>query len=484
MIRPTPLRFLRNGPPTRRDVLRYGALGTGSLLLACGNPRIQSSDEPHPHGGAADADGGTTAADAGTEPLPPPVDHPEDVPEATSFPLGVASGDVTSSRAVLWTQHVGLPSLRLFVWQMEGEVHYRVGEREVTRGPAGFISVDVEGLASGARYRYAFVEVTDGQIVARSPIGRFRAAPDPSSTQALVIGAVACTKQGRALEPLMHAAGREDLDAFILLGDTSYNDGAKSLVEYRAKWTESQLRPAYRDLKARTSVVATWDDHEVDNGWNPETLPAAQKDAALQAMFEFLPIRRSDAAPQRLWRSLKWGKSAELFVLDSRGERKPSTRTTESAEYLSRAQMDWLKAGLAQSDAVFKIVVSSVPIGAFPFSTFSDGWTKYPAARREILEHVDDNGLEGVVWLSGDFHLGSVGRVSSSGAGQNTLEVLAGPGGQTSNYGYTLLDAPQFDWATGDNNYVALHLDPSRRELRTVFHDGSGAVLFDRAYTL
>ena len=75
------------------------------------------------------------------------------------------------------------------------------------------------------------------------------------------------------------------------------------------------------------------------------------------------------AAPDRIWRSFRWGHSAEVFVLDCRGERRPSTRSvnpTRESVYISRAQMDWLKAGLRASPAVFKFIVNSVPIYGRP----------------------------------------------------------------------------------------------------------------------
>ena len=61
-------------------------------------------------------------------------------------------------------------------------------------------------------------------------------------------------------------------------------------------------------------------------------------------------------AATRMWRSFRWGRTLELFVLDTRGERRPSTRHTPHAEYLSPAQFAWLTDGLARSDAAFKFV--------------------------------------------------------------------------------------------------------------------------------
>src|SRR5688572_20487700 len=109
-------------------------------------------------------------------------DDPETIPQAPQprFPLGVASGDVSTAGAVLWTRYTGTAALFAAVWEMDGDDYVeRVALVPVTPAGGGFAHVDVAELTPGARHRYVFVELSGGQAVARSPIGRFRAAlPD------------------------------------------------------------------------------------------------------------------------------------------------------------------------------------------------------------------------------------------------------------------------------------------------------------------
>jgi alkaline phosphatase D len=184
---------------------------------------------------------------------------------------------------------------------------------------------------------------------------------------------------------------------------------------------------------------------------------------------------------------VRWGKTLELFVLDGRGERRPSTRNSPAAEYLSRAQLDWLKRGLLESDAVFKLIMNSVPISDFPhlFDVLTvDRWEGYPAQREELLGFIDEMAIDGVVWVAGDFHLASMGRVAASGAGSTQLEVLVGPGGQNGNVLAGTLGPPQFDWSSRENNYTELALDPERRTVDVRYHDGGGRLLATRTYTV
>lgn len=476
---------------SRRQFLRVTALGSAGLLLGCERPAGVGGEAtdggvpPGDEGLALGDDAGVQGVDAGP---PPPPDEPERLAEAFNFPSGLASGDLEPTRGVLWTQYLGTAALRLRVWRMEQDVYAeRVADTLVTPADGGFVHLDVAGLTPGQRYRYAFFEEgLTGELLARSAIGRFRAALAPGQKEKVTLGACSCTKQGFTPSPLRRAGERTDLDAFLLLGDTSYNDGADTLAEYRTLWASNLGSPEYRTLRASTSVLATWDDHEVTNDFNPETIAPAKLATARQAYFEALPLRRDATNPDRLWKSMRWGDTVEVFVLDGRGERKPSTRFNgQPQQYLSPEQLAWLKAGLKASTAVFKVIMNSVPITDFGFSVFTgDGWLSYPQQRTEILSWVEDEQLTGVLWVSGDHHFASVGKVSLLGAGRGALEVLAGPGGQSANPAWVGLRPPRWDYATGTNNYLTLELDPATRGVRLAFHDGGGVQLFAKDYTL
>jgi len=487
--------------PTRREFLEAAAAGAATLALgACGDDEI-IPDAP------ADVDAAGPAPDAGPVPdagpdsdadllpdaaapdaMPPPVMPPELTPASTAFGLGIASGDVTHERALLWARYDAAMPLRVVVWEMDGDVYdRRVFSADVAPADGGFVHVDADGLTPGARYRYAFFELDAGERFARSPIGRFRAALAPDAVEPLRFGAVSCAENGRDFLTLEHAGARADLDAFLLVGDTIYADSATDLASYRVKWAENLATTGYRTLRAATSVLATWDDHEVENNWNPETLDPAQVAAARQALFENLPLRRDAVAPDRVWKSVRWGLTAEVFVLDCRGERLPSTRLDPDAQYISPEQMEWLKQGLADSPCVFKVIINSVPITNFPVLfdlAAQDRWEGYPAQRDELLQHVADLEIPGILWVAGDFHLASMGHVDTDGLGADQVEVLVGPAAQTGNPLAVTLGAPQFDWASSDNNFTTIDLDPDSGEATIIYYGEDGGILATRTYAL
>jgi alkaline phosphatase D len=403
-------------------------------------------------------------------------------PASEAFPLGVASGDTTPSGAVLWTRVASGRPVRATVWRADSTDDAAAAVVLVEPGDDGLVHLEVSGLSPGTWHRYRFAEWDGVSEGARSDEGRFRTALGPDDVAPLRVGAVSCTHQRFPLEPLLRAAERTDLDAFLVLGDYLYADGAKATGEFRQVWHQALGRHPHQRLRASTSLIAAWDDHEVVDNFTgaDRNAPVAEGRARF---FDYQPVRRVADAPERLWRSLRWGRTAEFFVLDCRGERRPS-----EGRYVSDAQLDWLEGALAQSPCAFKVVLNSVPITDFPGSLFGlqlhDRWQGYPAQRERLLRFIDERRLGGVLWVSGDFHLGTVGRVSRQGPGAAAIEALVGPGGQRGNVSPTYPSPPQFDFATAENNVVFIDLDPATVTARLQYVSGAGAVLADRAYVL
>src|SRR5262249_4353565 len=69
------------------------------------------------------------------------------------------------------------------------------------------------------------------------------------------------------------------------------------------------------------SVDAAWGDHEVRNDYTRDELPASQLDAAYRAFTDYEPI--APGSGRRLYRSFRWGRNLEIFLLDERSYRSP-----------------------------------------------------------------------------------------------------------------------------------------------------------------
>ena len=469
------------------SVADAAAMDSGRPDIDSGSPEI-SIDASADAGSARDA--GAPTNDSGPEPSVAPND-PTSVPWSDRFNLSVASGDPTMNGAMLWTHYAARSSSPLWLAVYRDGIDRPVHERPVMPDSRGFVLPDVSQLTANAWHRYAFFErSSSGELIGRSGIGRFRTTPSPEASPVVRLGASSCNHNDYNADTLHRAAERSDLDAFVLLGDSTYNDGAISRDAIDARWDSSLARASFRALRRSTATLATWDDHEVFNNWNPETISPDRQRVATKAFFDHMPIRRSAVSPDRVWRKQQFGRTVEVFLMDVRSERRPSTRGTRHEQYISQGQLDALKDQIEASPAVFKLIVTPVPITDLPgvfreAHRANDKWMGYRQQRHDLLAHIRDRGIRGVVFLGGDVHFAYTGRVSQSGPGQDILETLAGPGGQSTNGLFRELQGrAQFDWVTGANNFVAFEFRPTERTV-VIEHIGPrGAVLNRSSYRL
>jgi len=278
---------------------------------------------------------------------------------------------------------------------------------------------------------------------------------------------------------------KEKLDFLVHLGDMSYNDAAKDLSGYRKKWKALLDDSGYRALLPTSGSYFTWDDHEVTNNYDPEKMDQKRLKAAKQAFFETLPVERGPN--DRLWNKYTWGKTAEVFVLDCRSERKPSTRKTSKAIYISKMQMQWLQNGLKTSKAHFKIIMTSVPITNMPMIWLhaEDRWEGYKAQREELLNYIVDNKVSNVWFLTGDFHVGFVSKVETKGKWSHLREIAVGPSGSGYNpLALSKLAMPksQFEFRSSEREVVStLVFDPVANTVHVRFvNSKNNKVLFDK----
>ena len=455
--------------PTRRTFLQATASAAALPLAAC---------DP---GGVADPDPTPTP----TPPAPgrspePEVWEPAATVDMDLFPCGVQSGDPTANAAIVWTKYLGAAALTLELVVADGDAGWQP-ERELAVEPddVGVVKLDVDGLDVDTAYAYTFVDA-DGR---RSLSGRLRTAP--TAARVVVFGASCCTRDDQRPFPCLSWALPERLDFHGLLGDTVYADSATTSQAYQEVWADNYAAQGYLDLRRSTPTVMTWDDNEVINNnvgeWNvsPERYAIASEE-----FWRHNTARPDPAAPGRIWRRLSFGPAADLFVLDCRSE-----RDVAAGHYISPEQMDWLKAGLASSTAVFKFVMNTVPISDITGQPASDGfldvvkddrWEGFPEQRDEILDHIADQGLTGVIWLAGDLHFGAAMTVEPEGERAAMNEILVGPAGNGgSNPLVQLFElAPPFRFFTEWNNWVRFEADPGTRTCRLAFVGEDGEEMY------
>jgi phosphodiesterase/alkaline phosphatase D-like protein len=436
--------------------------------------------------------GDDTDTDSGASPPSPARERPPE-PEAWSapgtedaqlFPCGVQTGDATPAGVVV-SVVTDASRVRVRYVAQSGDAWAPPREAGPFDIADGALRVELDALDADTAYNLVVVDEDTGT---RSRVVRFRTAIAAGAPpRVLSFGATSCLAANRPWPTLSAAAG-ERLDAFLFLGDTVYADDAQGIEGYRRYWRDALGVRGLTDVTASTSMIATWDDHEVDNNWRRDLADPDKVEAATRAFLEHMPQRggpgpaAGPGAPSSLWRSLAWGDVAEFFVLDCRGERREGV-------YVSPEQLAWLKDALATSGARFKIVLNSVPItdltNIFQGVEAEDRWQGYPDQRAEVLAHIVENDIRGVLWVTGDVHYGQVGHVDAEGGlAWDMHEVLVGPGGSQVNVLAAIYPGnPQYEQLIAAWNWCRFDCDPALGTVRVRHFGDDGTALSDWTLT-
>jgi len=382
-------------------------------------------------------------------------------PSGAAFTHGVASGDVTDTSVILWTRVDAEAEVTAQV-ALDGQFEQVVATEKVQAEAEDdfVVKASIEGLDPDGSYFYRFLS-PDGTA---SPTGTFLTAPAADVARDVVFAYSGDSADYLQPFTLLTTLRQDDPDFFIYLGDTVIADPeaappggwetplavagvptATTLPEYRQLYKNNREDEHLAGLMAATSTYAIWDDHEVVNDFAGETVDPDMLAAGRQAFLEYMPIRQSPDDPNRLYRSFRWGKDVELFILDERQYRSAEafcydeegeeeqfpTRIGEEAcveglrdpsrTILGTEQKEWLKQALLDSDAKFKFIINEVPISEFILLPY-DRWEGYPAEREELLNFITDNGIENVVFLTTDLH-GAVVNTLENGC----MEIITGP---------------------------------------------------------
>ncbi len=247
---------------------------------------------------------------------------------------------------------------------------------------------------------------------------------------------------------VMNAVRAQHPDFFLHLGDTIYADRggtAHQLAEFWAKYRANRDDAATQLCFGETSTYVTWDDHEVADDYLPGN-PLAP--IGRRAFLDYWPIRRNLEEPERIYRSFRWGKALELFILDTR-----QYRDRKHGTMLGKSQKEWLFEGISRSEAIFKFIATSVPMAGGG----SDRWDGYPRERAEILGYIRGEKISGVIFLSADLHSAAITRIpKSSGLRDITAGPLAAPLNRI-----TSGTASQYEFFLAENfNFAKITVDP------------------------
>ena len=426
------------------------------------------------------------------------------------FDQGVASGDPGPDSVVVWTRAAADGPVRGVAEVAEDPGFARIAwsSRFETGSWADHtVKLVAEGLAPGRRYHYRF-RVGGGV----SPVGRTRTLPERAERARFAV--MSCSNYPFGHFHAYDHASRQDVDAVIHLGDYLYEYGPDgyggtvgatlgraheparetvSLADYRARHRQYKSDAASRRMHAAHPLIAVWDDHETANdSWASgaenhgpgEGAWAARERAALQAYYEYMPVR--DPAPggarDALFREYRWGGLATLCSVETRLTARtrqldysavlPELTSAEAVEHwrtevlgdpsremLGAPQADYVSGALAGSVArgePWRLIANQVVMArvaapdlaealteadilaieadwspirdylAFAklgLPTNLDAWDGYPAARERFYDRAKAAGARDLVVLTGDTHESWANALADAGGGPMGVEI-------------------------------------------------------------
>ncbi len=213
---------------------------------------------------------------------------------------------------------------------------------------------------------------------------------------------------------------------FLMMGDNVYGDvSSGALTELRAAYARLAAIDGFKRLRAEVPVLATWDDH--DYGANDAGADFPHRAGVTRLFREFwgVPADGPQAGRDGIYDAHVFGppgRRLQVILLDTRSFRsglKPTDRRgapgrerylpdpDPAKTMLGPAQWAWLDQQLRQP-ADLRLIVSSIQV-------LADGhgyerWGNLPTERQRLIDLIGATRANGVVFLSGDRHIGALYR--------------------------------------------------------------------------
>jgi alkaline phosphatase D len=226
-------------------------------------------------------------------------------------------------------------------------------------------------------------------------------------------------------------------------------------------------------------IMHQWDDH--DSGLNNDDKTYPDWSLSQRAFQEYVPSYPLPSVTPGIWQKFSYAQ-VDCFVLDCRSQRDPETDPDDANKSMldgnnlgATGELQWLRDGLLASTARWKIVFTSVVIN--PTTKFPDGWAGYQTEWNALRNFINTNNIQGVVFISGDLHLGAIDNGTNAGFPEMCVSQPNGLGGCPT--------SPPGTWSEGyaqDNckgfSLVTVSTDPDQLNLQVLDQFGNTSISY------
>jgi alkaline phosphatase D len=340
-------------------------------------------------------------------------------------PAGPMIGHVTSRTALIWARlpaPESIGSCRLIVSSADGA--------EVSKWNSQAKSVHdwcvrwkVSGLRPGNDYHYRIKQ--DGNLLFGGKQLKFSTPHDPAEPTIVKLAFGSCANEDEGTRDVFKQVLKTESDVMVLLGDTPYIDKT-DLATQRTRHREFLDADGLRELARQIPVYGTWDDH--DFGASNADGKLEGKEWSRQAFTEYRGNPSSGDGETGIYTNFRRG-PVEVFILDTRyfANTEISRLVDGAQSMLGAHQWKWLSESLLSSTAPVKILACGAVWYDLPEGK-PDCWARYAAERDAIFRWIGENGIMGVVLVSGDVHQSRVvEHPTGVSAGYPITEFVSSP---------------------------------------------------------
>lgn len=287
---------------------------------------------------------------------------------------------------------------------------------------------------------------------------------------------------------IFETMAKEKADFMLWLGDNWYTRE----VDYYSSWglharpSFERQKSFYKNFLKAMPHYAIWDDH--DYGWNDADKSYPLKETSRSVFKQFWANPSYGENNQGIYTKFTWN-DVDVFMLDDRWFRSNDNmadsingQDNEAKEMFGKQQLEWLKNALLQSSTNKNISFRIIATGSQVLNPVSpwDCFVHFPKEYNELMQFINDNKLNGILFFTGDRHHSEVIKIDRKGT-YPLYDVTSSPLTSGSHkFGGAEKNNP-FRVAGIDNiqNYSRITFEGSleNRTLKVEFIDGKGNIL-------
>ncbi len=314
---------------------------------------------------------------------------------------GPMLGDITATSAKVWVRTKGPETYHLIVGENSKEA---VETERITFSPENnFTGVfQIENLKPDTEVT-CFIRSDDVAFFPGEEAITFRTRPVEGAASSFKVAFGGGSGFVPEWEYMWDTIRGFKPDAMLMLGDNVYIDQPEHIQTHDYCYSRRQSRPEWRRFIREVPMYSIYDDH--DFGVN-DCVPGPEIEKPVWKRQVWNTFRENWANPgygggekrPGCWYDFSIG-DVQFFMLDGR-----YYRDLEGGSMLGPVQRQWLLAGLSNSEATFKVVVSPVPFTPNIKPGSRDPWDGFPKEREKIFSHIETNRIDGVFLVCADRH--------------------------------------------------------------------------------